>query len=162
MIRELVTHNDPILKQNLPKFDFTNPPIDPVELAHDLAQTMLHYNGIGLAANQIGLPYRVFAIKADPILVCFNPIIVDESANTKIYLDEGCLSYPNLIIKVKRPAAIKVRYYQPNGEVVTEKFTGMTARIFMHELDHLMGINFTQRANKIHLEQARNKAKKLK
>jgi peptide deformylase len=69
---------------------------------------MLYNDGLGLSANQIGLPYRAFAIKAEKIIVCFNPRIVDYSEET-IYLEEGCLSYPNLYIKVKRPKKIKIR-----------------------------------------------------
>ncbi len=162
MIRQLISSYDKILKNPLEKFDFSNPPTDPIELVHDLAQTMLHYNGMGLAANQVGLPYRVFVIKSNPIIACFNPIIVDETQTKKIYLEEGCLSYPGLFIKIKRPAKIKVRYTEPNGEVVTKVFSGITARVFLHELDHLNGINYTQKANRIHLEQARKKVGKFK
>lgn len=158
MIHDLIDCNDEILKSPLARFDFSNPPTDPIQLAHDLAETMLHHNGIGLSANQIGLPYRVFAIKSSPIIVCFNPYIVDES-DEKISLEEGCLSYPGLFIKVKRPKTIKVRYTEPNGNVVTRTFDGLTARIFQHEFDHLQGINFTKRASRIHVEQARNRQK---
>jgi peptide deformylase len=155
---ELIDCNAEVLKSPVPKFDFAIPPIDPVEFAHILAEHMLKYNGMGLAANQLGLPYRVFAIKASSIIVCYNPFIVDESAD-KIYLDEGCLSYPGLMIKVKRPKVIKLRYTEPNGNTVTKVFDGLTARIAQHEFDHLQGINFTKRASKIHVEQARNKFK---
>lgn len=159
MIHTLVPSNDPILKQELKQFDFINPPTDPIQLAHDLAETMLANNGLGLAANQIGLPYRVFAIKAEKIIVCFNPKIVDYSEET-IYLEEGCLSYPNLFIKVKRPKGIKIRYTEPNGNTLTTTFIGLTARIALHEYDHLQGITYLQRANRIHIEQAK-KNKKL-
>lgn len=155
---ELIDCNAEVMKNPIAKFDFTNPPMDPIELAHVLAEHMLKNNGMGLAANQIGLPYRVFAIKSSPIIVCFNPFIVDESPD-KIYLDEGCLSYPRLMVKVKRPKSIKIRYTEPNGNTVTRSFDGLTARIAQHEFDHLQGINFTKRANKIHLEQARNRLK---
>ena len=155
---ELIDCNAEVLKNPILKFDFSNPPTNPIELAHTLAEHMLKYNGMGLAANQLGLSYRVFAIKANPIIVCFNPFIVDESED-KIYLDEGCLSYPGLMVKVKRPKTIKVRYTEPNGNVVTKVLDGLTSRIFQHEYDHLNGINFTKRANKIHLEQARNRLK---
>lgn len=160
MIHELLPENHPLLKEELEKFDFDNPPTDPIELAHDLAQTMIKYNGIGLAANQIGLPYRAFAIKANPIIVCFNPKIVDESDDI-VLLEEGCLSYPGLFVKIKRPEVIKVRYWEPNGNVVTTKFQGLTARVYMHELDHLNGIVFLNRANRYHLEQARKKRNKV-
>lgn len=160
MIRELVPCTDPILKQPLEKFDFTNPPVDPIELAHDLAETMIANNGLGLSANQMGLPYRAFAMKAEKIIVCFNPIIVDMSTET-VTLEEGCLSFPLLFVKVKRPKKIKVRYTEPNGNVVTKVFDGMTARVFQHELSHLNGLTFMQEASRIHIEQAKNKLKKL-
>ena len=159
MIHELLDCNDPLLKEELPAFDFVNPPTDPIALAHDLAQTMIQHNGLGLAANQIGLPYRAFAITGEQIIVCFNPKIVDFSTE-KVYLEEGCLSFPGLFVKVKRPRSVRVRYTEPNGNVVTKTFEGMTARVFQHELDHLDGIRHTDRANRLHLEQARKRAKK--
>jgi peptide deformylase len=160
MIRNLVDYKDPILKEATPTFDFQNPPTDPIELAHDLAQTLIQNNGIGLAAPQIGLPYRAFAMMGEKIIVCFNPKIVDTSTE-QLYLEEGCLSFPEFILKVKRPKKIKVRYTEPNGNVETKVFDGMTARVFQHELDHLDGIVYTGKANKIHLEQARKAKKKL-
>jgi peptide deformylase len=159
MIHELVDKHHPILKTELEKFDFQNPPTDPIQLAHDLAETMLDKGGVGIAANQIGLPYRAFAMLAEQIIVCFNPILLSASDDS-IVLEEGCLSQPNLFVKIKRPQHIRVRYTEPNGNVITEKFGGMTARIFQHELDHLNGMLYTKRANKIHLDQARKNAKK--
>lgn len=162
MILELVEPNHPILKQALPKFDFSNPPEDPIEIAANLGDTMLANNGLGLAANQVGLSYRVFVMKATPLpIVCYNPIIVDQSTET-VLLEEGCLSHPNLFVKIKRPKKIKVRYAEPNGNVVTQIFDGMTARVFQHELDHLDGVCHINRANRFHLEQARKNAKKGK
>lgn len=158
-VRSLVPNTDEILHKKTERFDFSNPPINPMELAHILAQTMIANNGIGLAAPQIGLPYRAFVLTGKPILCCFNPIIVDTSSE-EIYLEEGCLSYPNLIIKIKRPKMIRARYTLPDGTTTTNKFIGMTARIFQHELDHLNGIVFTQRANSYHLEQAKKKRRK--
>jgi peptide deformylase len=159
MIHDLVDKHHPILKTELDKFDFQNPPTDPIQLAHDLAETMLAKGGIGISANQIGLPYRVFAMMAEKIIVCFNSILLSES-DEQIVLEEGCLSYPNLFVKIKRPQEIRVRYTEPNGNIITEKFSGMTARVFQHELDHLNGIVYTKRANLIHLEQAKKNAKK--
>lgn len=159
MIRELVDCNDPILKQEMELFDFSNPPVNPLDLVTDLAETMLANNGIGLSANQVGLPYRVFVMLGQEIMPCFNPRVVDMSEDT-IVLEEGCLTYPDLFVKVKRPRRIKVRFADPTGAVQTEIFDGMTARIFLHELDHLNGINYQQRANRYHLEQARKKKPK--
>jgi peptide deformylase len=142
------------------KFDFQNPPMDPIELAKKLAEAVIEHNGLGLSANQLGLPYRAFVIKANPVVACFNPIIVDRGDEV-VYLEEGCLSYPGLSIKVKRPKNIKVRFTQPNGEVVTRTYAGITARIFQHELDHLDGISHVDRATAFHREQAVKNVKKM-
>ena len=158
--RDLVSSNDPILKEKLPKFDFNDPPMDPHEIAHILAQTMIKNDGLGLAANQVGLPYRVFAVMGNPILCCFNPHIVDVSDDT-LLMEEGCLSYPNLFVKIRRPQVIRIRYTRPNGVTVTEQYQDLTARVMQHEIDHLDGICHLSRANSIHLEQARNKSRKL-
>lgn len=159
-VYELIEAHDEILKTAMPDFDFANPDFDPIEIAHILAQTMIHNNGLGIAANQLGFPVRAFAITGNPITVCFNPKVIDYSPET-VYLEEGCLSFPDLYVKIKRPRTIKVRYTEPNGNIVTKVFDGMTARVFQHELDHLDGIVHTQRANRFHLEQARKKAKKM-
>ena len=158
MIYPLVDCNDPILKTELQPFDFSDPPVNPLDLVSDLAETMLTEGGIGISANQVGLPYRVFVMQAEELIPCFNPRIVDMS-NETIVLEEGCLSYPGMFVKVKRPRRIKVRYADPNGKVVTRVFDGMSSRVFQHELDHLNGVNYQQRANRIHLDQARKKKK---
>lgn len=160
MILELVKASDKILKETLEPFDFSNPPVDPVQLSKDLAETMIANDGLGLAANQVGLPYRVFVINASEVIACFNPRIVDVSEET-VFLDEGCLSFPGLLVKVTRPKKIKVRYTQPNGEVLTRAFDGMTSRIFQRCFDYLIGVNMLDRCNYLEREKARKKIKKL-
>lgn len=161
MILDIVSQSSPILKEVQPKFDFSNPPVNPVELYYNLGETMIANNGLGLAAPQCSLPYRAFVIRAEQIIGVFNPIIVDMSME-QIYLEEGCLSCPGLFVKVKRPKKIRVRYTLPNGEVETHTYDGMTARVFLHEYDHLEGILHTQKASLFHREQARNNKKKNK
>ena len=162
MILDLVDCNDPILREEMERFDFSNPPVDPYELAANLAETMLENNGLGLSANQCGLPYRVFVMHSEPLpLVFFNPRIVDVSEE-QVILEEGCLSFPGLYIKIKRPRRIKVRYQEPNGNTTTQVFEDLSARVFQHELDHLNGIVHTRRANRYHIEQARKAMKKNK
>lgn len=160
MIYDLVDCNDPILRTKMEKFDFSNPPIDPLELMENLAETMLHHKGIGLSANQCGLPYRAFIMHGAELIPVFNPMIVHQD-DDDICLEEGCLSFPNLFVKIKRPRTIKVRYTEPNGQTTTRVFDGITARVFQHELDHLDGIRYISRANKIHLEKARKEAKEV-
>ena len=174
MILSLVDKDDPILREVMPEVDFDNfvyaAPTDneivsnvskpqPVKLARDLADTMLKYNGIGLAANQVGLRHRVFAIKSNPVMVCFNPILVDVSEKTEL-LDEGCLSIPGMFAKVRRPSIIKARWTRPDGETITEKYSGLTARIFLHELSHLNGELFTDYLSSLVLVMAIKKANK--
>jgi peptide deformylase len=138
----LVNKDDIILKTPTQKFDFVNPPFDPIEFAKNLIRIMYDNNGIGLAANQIGVPYSIFAMRASPEnFVCFNPKIIDTS-QTQIVLEEGCLTYPGIVVKIKRPQHIRVRFNTPNGDTLTKKFTGMTARIFQHEYEHLQGGRF--------------------
>lgn len=155
-----IGHPDPLIYTKLEKFDFKNPPVDPIRFVDSLAQTMLANDGIGLAANQAGFQHRVFLIKAEQIIACYNPMIVDSSPETVI-MEEGCLSFPNLIVKVKRPKGVKVRYTEPNGNVQTRTFHGMTARIFQHELDHLDGITMMQRATGLERDRARKLKKKI-
>jgi peptide deformylase len=151
---KLVKENDPILKQVCKEFDFLNPPFDPIEFAKELVKTMYDLKGIGLSANQVGIDYRVFALRGSPEnFVCYNPKIVLEEKE-KSYLVEGCLTYPGLYVKIKRSDQIRVRFNTPNGDVRTETFRGLTAHAFQHELDHLNGVVFYTRANPFHREQA--------
>lgn len=161
MILDLVDSKHPLLWTKLERFNMSNPPTDPVELVVNLTETMINNKGLGLAANQVGLPYRVFVINSEQVIPCFNPIIVDSSDET-VMMEEGCLSYPDLFVKIKRPASIRTRYTLPNGETITKVFEGLTARVFQHELDHLDGVCHIKRANPIHLEKARRLMKKRK
>lgn len=159
MVYDLIDHKSAILEQELPLFDFDNPPIDPMDLAKNLLDTMRHHKGIGLSANQVGLPYRVFIMEGDPAFACFNPKIVDVSEEV-VSLTEGCLSYKGVVAPIKRPAHVRVRFTEPGGNTMTRKFTGMTARIFLHEYDHLQGVNFLQKMHPAHREKASRQLKK--
>ena len=156
---ELVRYDDPVLTTGCQHFDFVNPPFDPIQFAHDLTKFMYEKNGVGLAANQIGVPYRIFAMRAHPEnFVCFNPKIVVYGEQQTV-LEEGCLSFPGLIVKIKRPSYIKVRFNTPNGDILTKEFIGLSSRICQHEFDHLDGLIFYKKANKFHRDQAMRKWK---
>ena len=157
---DLVPSNHTLLFTKLEPFDFDNPPIDPIELANRLIVTMNKHNGVGLSANQCGLPYRVFVMRSNPTLVCFNPKIID-SVSAEISLEEGCLSHPFLYVPIKRPSMVKVRFTDAFGVTKTEKFIGLTARCFQHEFDHLEGINYLNRANPIHVDRAKRARDKI-
>lgn len=157
---ELVPSTSQLLNEPCETFDFANPPFDPIEFARELVKFMYESNGIGLAANQVGVPYRIFAMRGQPEnFVCFNPRVV-QASEAEITLEEGCLTFPGLLVKIKRPQHVRVRFQTPNGDTLTKQFTGMTARIFQHELDHLDGVVFYNRANRFHREQALRKWKR--
>lgn len=155
----LVPHTDPILREVMPTFDFDGGE-DPIQIAKDLCDSCISHGGMGLSANQVGLRHRAFAIMASKMIVCFNPKVVDVS-NKEALLDEGCLSFPGISVKVRRPVMIKVRYTQPNGQVVTEKFSGLTARCFLHELSHLDGRTMLDDCSIVQKEKALKKLRKL-
>lgn len=143
-------------------FNFQDPPVDcpPLEFAQALIKTMYEANGVCLTAPQVGVNLRVFAMRAAPEnFVCFNPRVIMPSAE-EIRLEETSLSYPGLIVKVKRPQHVKVRFTTPNGQTRTETFTGLTARTFQHCMDFLDGERFYMKANPIHREQAMRKWKR--
>lgn len=156
----LVHPSHPILATTMDKFDFNDPPVDPVKLAKDLLDHMRYYRGIGLSANQLGLPYRVFAMEGDPGFVCFNPVIT-ATGNEEVSLDEGCLTYPGLFVKLSRPQSIRVRFQDPYGNVCVKKFSGMSARCFQHECEHLNGVNFLSKVSRLKLERARVRQDKM-
>ena len=148
----LVKYPNLILTTPCEEFDFNNPPGDPSELSLGLMQLMNQYQAIGLSANQVSIPFRVFAMKGYPEnFVCFNPKIVNFSEE-KDLLEEACLSFPGVNVKIKRSRSIRVRFQTPSGELVTTNFDGLTARTFQHEIDHLDGVLFFNRANKYHRE----------
>lgn len=149
-----------ILTEPTYPFDFSNPQYDPIDFSNQLTITREALNGLGLAANQVGIPLRVMSIKGiDSCL--FNPKIVYSSVEQKLDI-EGCLSFPGLIVKIKRAETIRVRYTNALGVTKIYPFNGMTARIIQHEIDHLDGIIFIQRANKYHKDLAMRKWKKIK
>ena len=157
---ELVDYNDPILLQPCHKFDMKNPPFNIVDFSQSLVDKMLEKNGLGLAANQVGIPYSVFAMRGEPEnFVCFNPKIVQASEEV-IELEESCLSYPGLIIKIERPRHVRMRFTGPNGEVFTRTFANMTSRCVFHEMCHLEGRPFWDGISKTKFNIAKRKAKK--
>ena len=167
---ELLKGNDPLLKETCPEFNFETgytmedgTVIMGKQLYELLRDKMIENKGVGLSACQLGIMTRVFVIgnpsDPDSVIGVFNPRIVDYDEETVSY-EEGCLSYPGLFVKIKRPRGIRVRYRGWDGEAGTTRYEGYTARVFQHEYDHLNGITFHSRANRFHLEQALNFKKK--
>jgi len=151
----LVPYNDPMLHSPCEKWDFLKPAFDLTEFAQVLVNKMRESNGIGLSANQVGVPYKIFAMYGDPTYVVVNPKIIEVS-DEMVTLEEGCLSYPKLLVKVKRPLWINTRFNYPNGKAATHRFEGMSARVFLHEFDHIeYGHTFMDQSNLMYKEKAR-------
>lgn len=156
----LVSIDDKILRTVQPRFNFSNPATDPIQLAKTLAESMITNQTVALSAPQIGLPYRAFCIASNPIICCFNPVIADKSTE-QVLLEEGDCNFPSLLLKVKRSKIIKIRYAEPNGNFVTKKFVGITARIMLQMVDHLDGKLFFDYCSRAQKDIAIAKANKL-
>ena len=122
---------------------------------------MKNYNGLGLSANQCGVFERVFVIgNGDMSVACINPKVVSQSNNLKND-SEGCLSFPGLFVKVSRPDSIDVSFYDENGKQNFATFEGLTARCFLHELDHMNGIRMVEHVKPLALQMAKKKQQKM-
>ena len=132
-ICKLIEAENPIMKVRL---SGCSPDLDRDDVEEKLLDSMKNYNGIGLSANQIGIMERVFVMYSDvkkrETITCFNPEIVTKS-DTEILMDEGCLTYPGLWLKVKRPDGIEVQYEDKSGEIQHQAMFGLECRIFLHE-----------------------------
>lgn len=127
---------------------------------------MLDNNGIGLAANQVGISKNFFAMGSKNIpgfepMGVFNPKILECSQETELF-KEGCLSYPDLWLSIKRPKEIVVEYQDYTGSIHTAKIDGLMARVFQHEFDHINGICFVDRVSQMKLQLAMKKLRKSK
>ena len=152
----------PFMDDTLEQFGFA----DRKELSKVMYDNMVKYGGLGLSANQVGLPYRMFVMGGHPqvedgkVRTVFNPLINDVSPES-INLKEGCLSFPFLFLSIKRPKWCSVRYTDENGEEIEETLHGMSARIFMHENEHMNGYVFTDLVSKLKLERAEKSKQKM-
>jgi peptide deformylase len=136
-------------------------------LEKSMIDFMIESKGIGLAANQIGITKRVFVMGSNNIegfpspFALFNPVI--KEASSELVLDEeGCLSYPGLYLKVKRPAWVLAEYQDSKGNTHEIKVDGYISKCFQHELDHLNGVCFVDRVSQMKLQLAMKKLRKNK
>jgi len=126
---------------------------------NDMIKLMLDERGMGLAANQIGITKRFFAIGHDSFdtfqkhAIIWNPQVIN-SSEEKIIDVEGCLSFKDVFIKVERPKTIEVQYETTQGRTRFAKLNGMESKCFQHELDHLDGITFNKRVSKLRWQMA--------
>ena len=144
-IKELVDPEHQLFHHRIQSCSYN---LDRHHLSRVLIDNMIHYNGIGISANQIGIWERAFAMVRDiennEVMVCFNPRII-KSYSEEVEMEEGCLSYPELFLKVKRPDKIVVKYEDEDKKIHKMKLQGLASRVFQHEYDHMEGVDFTQR-----------------
>jgi peptide deformylase len=150
-IRKIVFVGEPILRQKAQKVRHVDKSIE--KLIDDMAQTMHDANGLGLAANQVGvlqrvvvieLPYDEEDLQSGKLYALINPEIV-QASDELISIEEGCLSIPYYFGAVTRPDAVVVKARDRKWREVKIKATGMLARAIQHEIDHLNGVLYIDR-----------------
>ena len=163
---ELVEEASQVLRKPPPIFDFDNPPEDPKEIASKMSEAMDKFGGLGLSANQCGLPYRMFVMRTmregdeeATVESYFNPELVRVSQETDM-MKEGCLSFPDIYLMIRRSKTIELKYQDADGETHQIMLEGLGARCVQHEMDHLNGIIFLQRASRLKIERALKARKK--
>ena len=158
---DLVDPTHPALHKALSEFDFQNAPINPNSFASTLVETCKKNNGLGLSANQCGFEHRVFVMGAgEEYIACYNPKLIE--AEGESHMEEGCLTFPLLMLRVTRPKKIKVEYQDFTGEKREATFDGISARVFLHELDHMNGIVYTGRVKPLAFQFALKKLNKIR
>lgn len=144
-IRNIRQEGDEILKKKSREVEVIDDRIK--ELIEDMVETMHKYDGVGLAAVQVGILKRIIVIdiydENTPIVKLVNPVMVKQKGEKE--LEEGCLSFPNKFAKVKRPTEVVVEGFNENGEKVKIKAKDLLAQALCHEIDHLNGITFVDR-----------------
>jgi peptide deformylase len=165
-IREILTVPDPRLKKVSTRVEAVDDELR--ALMDDMLETMYDAPGIGLAAIQIGVPKRVIVMDISPReedsgerepRYFVNPEILWRSEETQPY-EEGCLSIPDIYDEVERPAKVKLRYMNYQGETIEEDAEGVFAVCIQHEMDHLEGILFIDHLSRLKRERAVSKVKK--
>ena len=160
---KLIYYPDEFLERKVQPVDLENPSFDPKELRKEMEELMLSSNGIGLSANQVVVDQQVFVMgdKPDNTNICINPTVLEYTEETVLDL-EGCLSFPHMYVKINRPKEILAEFYDENLEKQTVKIDGYSAKCYLHELDHLLGITMKDRCSKLKWDMAKKKSAKYK
>lgn len=155
---KLVPSNNEVLLKPPKEFEFGSD-IDAEMLSNVMHDRMKELGGVGLSANQVGLDIKMFVLGAGDVrMSIFNPVIIDMSKE-EVSLDEGCLSFPGVYMKVSRPVTCKVKYSNEKNQTIETELSGLTARIFLHEYDHMMGMTFRERVSQLKWDLAQKKMK---
>ena len=146
-IRIIRTKEDPVLRQKALEVKEITPQIK--KLLEDMAETMYDAQGVGLAAPQVGIAKRIIVIDVQNevgLLKLINPVVVEQVGSENAV--EGCLSFPGMAGEVERCTSVTVRATDPDGNPVELCASGLLARAFQHEIDHLDGVLFVDRVTR--------------
>jgi peptide deformylase len=153
--------NHPMLSVVIPEYTEAIPNPSMKNLVARLKMTMKLYNGIGLSANQCGIFQRVFVIGTEHFqIACINPKVVAQSEELSKD-NEGCLSFPGMFLKVERPIWVDAEFYDETGAFKQIRLEGLTAKCYLHELDHMNGVKFIDHAGPLAVQMARQRQGKL-
>ena len=156
---DLVKENDSLLRNNCEPWDFIIDG-DPMPVVEQMTKIMFTNGGIGLAAPQVGINKRLFIMGNQDLLVaCINPEIVETIGTVRDI--EGCLSFPNLFLAVKRPEHIIVEFLDRDKQKHIIRLDNIDARCFLHELDHMDGKKFVELVGPATLMTAKRKQEKM-
>jgi len=166
MILPIKKWPDPFLLKPCRPWDFENPPSGLRRfIEQDLIDTMMSEGALGLAANQVGIDYRVVAMNvqhgkyAGQQIVMFNPVVPGKSVDLWEH-DEGCLSFPGVLLKIARPKMVDVQWYDITGKQYETEFTDIDAKCILHEIDHLDGRVFKDYVSDLKFQTALRKSRK--
>lgn len=146
---KLISPDDNILLTPPKEWDFNDPALDGAMFANILFDRMGELGGVGLSANQVGISYSVFVMGMNEYKEAFFNPSIEEVSKEFVSGEEGCLSFPGIYLNLSRPSWVKVKYFNAEGKEIKNEFTGLTARIFLHEYDHMQGITFREKASKL-------------
>jgi peptide deformylase len=136
-----------LAKTKVSSFSFED--VDAPMLTNVMFDRMAEMGGVALSAPQVGLDMAMFVMGIKDVKVeVFNPKIISSSMETEL-MNEGSLTYPGILVIIKRPKTIVVEYYNKNGELQQNEFHGLTARIFQHANDHLKGITIKEKVSEL-------------
>jgi len=158
----LVKSTDPILRKELADVDLKNPGFDPKELKEQMTELMVSKRGLGLSACQVGLDHKLFIIgeNKENCMMFINPEVISVSEETELDV-EGCLSFPDMFIRLARPKQVEAKWYDEELKEQSGSFEGYTARCFLHEFDHLYGVVYKDKVSRLKWDRARTKKDKI-
>lgn len=158
-LSKIKIYGDPILRKKALRVDKVGE--EEILIVESMVETMNANEGVGLAAPQIGINKQIIVVKNDQnVIKLFNPVILEKQGEEEA--EEGCLSVPEVYVKVKRASHVLVEGLNEKGQLTKIEAEGLTARILQHEIDHLSGVLIVDYASPISKVLVKKQLKKLR